>query len=149
MSKNTFDTLTFKIGLSGTFWDKRPAFSIWLNEVMYASGTIDSTENVYLQFSAELEDDKQYQLKIRLENKTDNDTIVKDDGTIVKDMLLNINFIEIDGIELGTIKWHDGTFVPDDTNTRNTLTGCVNLGWNGAYIISFDTPYYLWLLEKL
>lgn len=147
LTPNT-EALTFKIGLSGTFWDKRPAFSIWVNDVMYASDCIEDHSIKYVTFSAELEENQQHQLKIRLENKTDSDTIV-DHDTIVKDMLLNIDSIEIDDIEIGTIKWSESKFIPDDVQARSVLLNCVNLGWNGTYTLSFESPYYLWLLEKL
>lgn len=144
------ETLQFKIGLSGTFWDKRPNFSILVNDVEYASGTINGTsgEIQYISFTADLVEDSNNQLKIRLENKTVKDTIVDSGGNIFKDMLLNIESIEIDEMELSQLKWSLSEFVPDNSD-RPVLKNCVNLGWNGSYILSFDSPFYLWLLEKL
>ena len=142
------EILQFKIGLSGTFWDKQPNFSVLVNDVEYAKGTVAS-EVQYINFSAELVEKTDHELKIRLENKTDKDTVVGDDGNIVKDMLLNIESIEIDDIELSQLKWSLSEFIPDDTTNRPVLTSCLNLGWNGTYILKFDSPYYLWLLEKL
>lgn len=141
------ETLKFKIVLSGTFWDKRPAFSVLVDDVVYASGTIKSTEHQIVEFSADVAEDAQHSLKIRLENKTDSDTVV-DGNTIVKDMLLNIENIEVDDIELGNIMWSHSTFIPDDKENRPILNNCVNLGWNGAYTITFTSPFYIWLLEN-
>ena len=63
-------------------------------------------------------------------------------------MLLNIESIEIDGIELGFIKWSESIFLPTDCD-RPVLKTCVNLGWNGTYRLTLASPFYLWLLEKM
>jgi len=145
------ETLKFRIGLSGTHWDKKPEFSILVGDTTYAKGSIElpAKETQYVEFSAELEEDSTYCLKIRLENKTDSDTLQSEDKSeILQDMLLNIESIEIDDIEVGTLKWTACKFVGDDP-ARPVLEACVNLGWNGSYMIEFKTPYYLWLLENM
>jgi hypothetical protein len=143
------ETLKFRIGLSGTFWDKVPLFSIAINDTIYVSGLINSTETKYYEFTTDLEEDAEFILKIRLENKTDSDTVQNENKTeILKDMLLNIDQIEIDDIDLADLKWTHSEFIADDT-TRPTLKKCVNLGWNGSYELKFRTPFYLWLLESM
>ena len=78
-----------------------------------------------------------------------NDVVqTEDKSEILQDMLLNIESLEIDDIELGTIKWTASKFVGDDP-ARPVLEACVNLGWNGSYMLEFKTPYYLWLLENM
>jgi hypothetical protein len=148
------ETLKFKIGLSGTYWGKKPQYSILIDDKVMASGFItepsDSIE--YILFSCELDEDSTHQLKIRLENKEDEDTLknppVGDPYVIEKDMLLNIKSIEIDDFELNDLLWTASEFIPDDPY-RLKLTHCVNLGWNGSYIIKFSCPVYFWLLESL
>ena len=140
------ETLPFKIGLSGTFFNNVPAYSILLNGVKQASGKV-STESKIIEFSADIEDDQEHLLEIRLENKTNRDTVTEN-GEIVKDMLLNVDSIAIDDIELGELKWSMSEFVADDP-ARPTLVRCVNLGWNGSYRIRFTGPFYLWLLENM
>lgn len=142
------ETLTFTIGLGGTFWKKCPAFSIWVDDTQYVSGVIDTNEIHNYEFTAELADDTVHYLKIRLENKDNKDTTVDANGNIIKDLLLNIKSIEIDGIELNTLKWTESQFIPDDRDNRPVLSGCVDLGWNGTYQFEFNSPFYLWLLEK-
>ena len=140
------ETLSFKIGLSGTFFNNVPAYSILLNGVKQASGKV-SAEIEIIEFSADIEDDREHLLEIRLENKTNRDTVTEN-GEIVKDTLLNIDSIAIDDIELGELKWSMSEFVADDP-ARPTLLRCVNLGWNGSYRIRFTGPFYLWLLENM
>ena len=147
------ETLHFKVGLGGTYWNKVPAYSIMLNdtEIMKGQITAPSGECEYIEFDAELPEGTNA-LKIRLENK-DNSDVVKDDSNkddfvIVKDMLLDIHSILIDELDLGTLTRSCSSFTGDDI-TRPVLTNCVNLGWNGTWTLTFDSPFYMWLLENL
>ena len=138
-----------KLGLSGTYWDKRPQYRVEYNDTVVCQGTIsgDTDQVEYLEFDCEYADD--VVLKVFLTNKTNSDTVENEDKTaIVKDMLLNIDSIKIDEIDISELKWSASEFVADDPN-RPTLQKCVNLGWNGSYRLKFTCPFYLWLLEKL
>ena len=70
------ETLHFKIGLAGTYWNKRPAYSILVNDKMLVSGQVkvDSGELFYIEFDCDL-DEGPASLKIRLENKDDSDVV--------------------------------------------------------------------------
>jgi len=144
------DKLSFVVNLSGTYWDRRPQFSIWLDDRVVIQSEIHDGENV-IPFERTV-DSGAHTLKIRLENKTNKDTIVEN-GEVVKDMLLNINDITIDDISLGNLLW-TGEYLLDHPQefqgkTIDHLDNCVNLGWNGTYLLKFTTPFYIWLLEKL
>ena len=142
------EKLHFKIGLSGTYWSKQPAYSIRLNGFEYLAGHA-SNDIQYVEFSEEVEEGTECVLEIRLNNKTDADVVQNEDKTeIVKDMLLNIESIEIDEIDLDQLIWSASEFVGDDPK-RPTLKGCINLGWNGAYTLKFTSPFYLWLLASM
>jgi hypothetical protein len=68
-------------------------------------------------------------------------------------MLLNIDDIVIDDISLGHLLWSADYLLdhPQEYQgqTITKLDNCVNLGWNGTYVINFTSPFYVWLLEKL
>lgn len=144
------ESLNFNIKLSGTFWNRRPAFSIWLDEHPIVQSEV-STDIQSFQFCRNL-DQGYHELKIRLENKTINDTVVKD-GDIIKDMLLNINDIEIEEISLGSLMWNGKYYLDQPHEYQGkvitSLDNCVNLGWNGTYVLSFTSPFYIWLLEHI
>ena len=146
----TEDKLSFVVNLSGTYWQRRPQFSIWLDDRVVVQSEIHDGENI-IPFERSV-DPGAHSLKIRLENKTNKDTIVEN-GQVVKDMLLNVNDITIDDISLGNLLW-SGEYILDHPQeyqgkTIDHLDNCVNLGWNGTYILKFTTPFYIWLLEKL
>jgi hypothetical protein len=144
------ETLHFKIGLAGTYWAKRPIYSVLLNDAVYFTKEVDvaSEETFYVEFDAEVEEGP-CALKIRLENKDWTDTVQNEDKTeIVKDMLLNIRSVEIDDINLGNLIYTKTQFVGDDPE-RPVLDRCQDLGWNGAWILAFESSFYIWLLENI
>jgi hypothetical protein len=151
------EKLAFKLGLSGTYHDRRPAYSILVNGNVVAEGevTASSDEVFYVEFSADLLEEADHVLAVRLNNKQDTDVVESADKTaIVKDMLLNINSVEIDDIDIGSLKWTHSRYQLDISHkfngtTVSELVNCVNLGWNGAWEFRFKSPFYIWLLENL
>jgi len=148
------EKLKFNLSLSGTYWDKKPRYSILVDDKKMAAGSIDAASDsiIEIEFECELDEDAEHVLSIRLENKTNEDTVktpaIGEPYVIEKDMLLNIHSIRIDDIDLGQLIWSASKFIGDDPR-RPELTNCVNLGWNGAYILKFSSPFYLWLLENM
>lgn len=145
------ETLSFKIGISGTYWGKRPQYSIMIDEQEFAAGFInnESGQVEYITFTASISENHEHRLQIKLLNKDIYDTIENADKTaILKDLLLNIHSVEIDEISLEHLMWSASKFIADDAS-RPTLDQCVNLGWNGAYTLTFSSPFYLWLLENM
>ena len=145
------ETLSFVVTLSGTFWEKRPQFSIWLDDRIIIQSELTNQELRDIKFEHTVEQGP-HDLKIRLENKADSDTVIENDK-IVKDMLLNIDDIIIDDISLGNLLW-SAKYIPDKKQFYkgqevDHLDSCVNLGWNGTYILKFTSPFYIWLLENL
>lgn len=159
------EKLHFKIGLSGVYWERKPQYTILINDKIVSTGMINVSTGTFDKESKKIVyDEMQFEefdadvpegpciLKIRFENKTDLD-VVKDDPTnenykIIKDMLLGIRSIEIDDVEMGNLIWSKSQFVPDDPR-HPILDNCVDLGWNGAWNLPFDSPFYIWLLENI
>ena len=145
------ENLKFKINLTGTFWNRRPQFSVWLDDHVVVQSEISDSSVHPITFERTV-DEGPHTLKIRLENKTNADTHIKN-GEVVDDMLLNIDDIMIDDISLGNLLW-SAEYILDEKQMYqgkeiDHLDGCVNLGWNGTYILKFTSPFYIWLLEKL
>ena len=145
-----------KLGISGTYWDKRPKYRVLFNDTIIEESEIaaESDEVVYIEFDSEYNSDSGT-LKIQLLNKTDEDTIENEDLTVIlKDMLLNIVSIEVDEIDLGQILYEHSEYVPDFPvvfagETTQLVKKCINLGWNGTWSLTWDNPFYIWLLEKI
>ena len=145
------ESLNFEIRLTGTYWDREPRFSVWLDDHMIIKSEITSKAQQIIRFERNINEGTHI-LKIRFQNKIKFDTIVEN-GEVVKDMLLNIDDITIDDIGLGNLLW-SAEYMLDRPQqykgqTIDHLDGCVNLGWNGTYVLKFSSPFYIWLLEKL
>jgi hypothetical protein len=145
------EKLSFVVTLSSTYWDRRPQFSIWLDDHVVIQSEIPDSASHPISFERMI-DEGPHTLKIRLENKTTADTIIEN-GDVVKDMVLNIDDVIIDDISLGNLLW-SAEYILDKKQTYkgqeiDYLDGCVNLGWNGTYVLKFTSPFYIWLLEKL
>lgn len=144
------EKLHFKIGLAGTYWDKKPIYSILVNDKLLEQKeiTTESGEEFFVEVDAEVEEGP-CTLKIRLENKHWTDCIQNAEKTeILKDMLLHIKSVEIDDIDVGNFIYTKTEFVGDDPE-RPVLDRCIDLGWNGTWTLPFDSPFYIWLLENI
>lgn len=148
----TTETLTFKISLTGTYWSKKPNFSIFLNDELIEQKDIENESVHEIVFERGVAEDQEHELKIRLNNKQDEDTIIEN-TQIVKDMILNIDGIEIDDVDIGNLRWSADYKLDQarEYNGKQTdhIDNCVNLGFNGTYTLKFTSPFYIWLLEKL
>ena len=76
------------------------------------------------------------------------DSKIVKDGKIVEDMLLEIESIEIDEIDLANLTHTKSHFIPDDRSLPE-LDMCIDLGWNGTWVLPFESPFYIWLLENI
>lgn len=151
------EKLHFKIGLSGSSPIKQPQFSIGLDDQIFHSGFLTSGINdiEYFEFDAEISEGP-HELKIELLNKNSKDTIKDSSGNIESDLLLNIDHIEIDEIDIATLKWSESIYNPtyppeyldEEQKSITDVKNCVTLGWNGTWRLQFQSPFYLWLLEK-
>jgi hypothetical protein len=154
------EKIHIKLGLVGTYWDKKPQYRISLNDSILAEGTITapSTETEYHEFDVDYDTDSVI-FKVELLNKTNEDT-KKDNYTdpdnfnIVADMLLNVASLEIDDIDLGYIPYEHGTYHTNESvvyngETTQSIKKCTNMGWNGAWTLTWTNPFYLWLLETM
>ena len=164
------ESIDFTIKLTAEYWDKKPRYSITVNdhigvpetEFTQARGT-----DVVHDFSIDLPDDEaEHIIKINFLNKEPTDT-KKDqyedpnNFKIVDDMVLIVKDIEIDGISLPVGQDYEfdsdnvGYYLIDEPVTykgvENTtkIPGCTNMGWNGSYCYDFKTPVYLWLLDQI
>jgi hypothetical protein len=154
------ERLHFKIGISATYWDKQPYIIIGVDNKPYYLGyiTTPSDEITYIEFDADVADGE-HQLELVFNNKQSSDTVKDnyqdpDNYTIVKDMLVNIHSVEIDELDLGQMTLNESIFklsspVEFNGKTTNEIERCVNLGFNGAWTLNFNSPFYIWLLEKL
>ena len=157
----TTEKLKFKLELYATMWDKPPIADIKINEKSYFKEEITGTNDkpTIIEFEHELEEGKSYNLIINRSGKNKRQTIVENEK-IIKDQLLHIKSIEIDEIDLGGLVY-EGVYKPEypepwatqQTEAGNkppeTLKNVTQMGHNGTWTFTFESPFYMWLLENL
>lgn len=155
------EKLKFKLELWAQYWDKAPHASILINDHIYCSHEIKGTEKqpTVIEFEHELTEGEKYRLVIERSGKDTKQTVM-DKGLIIKDQLLQIKSIEIDEIDIGALVY-EGVYAPiypEPWATQQLQAGnalpesfknVTTIGHNGRWVLSFESPFYMWLLENL
>ena len=121
--------------------------------------TSSKDDPTIINFEHELEHDVSYDFVIKRTNKTPKQTVVED-GKIVKDQALHILDITIDEIDIGALVY-EGVYRPEyaepwasqqakaGNKQPETLKNVTEMGHNGTWTLTFNSPFYMWLLENL
>lgn len=174
VSEHNLENLDFEVTLSGTYWGNRnPAFTIAVDNNIVVDSTITAFPskkglpgNDHMTAERELgtyQTEKftvgltpgSHVLSISLKGKLPSDTCGFDsEGRYINDVLLNVEKITIDGMDLHNLLFEESEYCLDepsivDGQTVDKLHHCVHLGFNGTYKLTFSTPFYIWLLERL
>jgi len=156
------EKLKFKIELYATMWDRPPHADIMINDKSYFAGDITGTEDKpnVIEFEHEFAEGEEYGLTIKRLGKVQNQTVVNENGDLLKDQLLHIKIIEIDEIDLGALVY-GGVYTPDypepwasqqreaGTELPASFKNVTCIGHNGTWEFKFTSPFYMWLLENL
>ena len=156
------ERLKFKLELWATMWDKPPHAEILINNMSHFKGEITGTEEKpdVIEFEHDLEENKEYNLVILRSGKDKNQTVVNENGDLLKDQMLNIKSIEIDEIDIGSLVY-EGVYSPEypepwasqqksaGRELPATFKNVTQMGHNGEWRFSFKSPFYMWLLENL
>ena len=97
------------------------------------------------------DDDGHHELRIVMSGKTSDHTQIDAAGNIIKDAVLNISSVVIDGIDINQLFLNKCVYThsfndtqPEIQDTFHGVAGC-----NGVVSFEFATPIYLWLLENM
>jgi len=156
------ERLKFKLELWATMWDKPPHAEILINNMSHFKGEITGTEEKpdVIEFEQELEEGNEYNLIILRSGKDKNQTVVDENGDLLKDQMLNIKSIEIDEIDIGSLVY-EGVYSPEyaepwasqqklaGIELPETFKNVTQMGHNGEWRFSFKSTFYMWLLENL
>ena len=156
------EKLKFKLGLYATMWDKPPVAEILINEKSYFKGYITTTEDKppLIEFEHECEEGKDHELTIKRSGKRRDQTVVNENGDLLKDQLLHIKNIEIDEVDIGALVY-EGVYTPEypepwatqqreaGVELQESFKNVTRMGHNGTWQFKFASPFYMWLLENL
>jgi hypothetical protein len=105
-----------------------------------------------IKFEHDMSDnDGEHQLDFVLKNKTENDTIIDENGNIIKDARLIVSDVAFDDIELKQIFVNQTVYTHNFNGTGETIEDEFygEMGCNGTVSLKFSTPMYIWLLENM
>lgn len=156
------EKLKFKLELYATMWDQPPHAEILINDKSHFVGDITGDENnpAVIEFEHDLTEGGDYHLTIKRSGKGKNQTVINDKGDILKDQMLHIKQIEIDDINIGALVY-EGVYTPEYPEPwasqqrasgqvlQVSFKNAIRLGHNGTWTFSFESPFYMWLLENL
>ena len=158
----TTENLKFKLELWGEYWDKAPFVRVLINNEVHFRSEIKGSEKepILIEFEQKLIEGENYKLIIERVGKDKKQTMVNNNGEIIKDQLLHIKSIEIDEIDIGALVY-EAVYTPEypepwasqQQQTGNILPksfkNVTTIGHNGTWKLSFASPFYMWLLENL
>jgi hypothetical protein len=143
------DTANISFDIDTTDGDAHLGVEVWIGNVcLYQNNHV--TESYH--FSHDISDeDGEHELKIVLKGKTNDHTVIDDQGNITKDALISISNIQIDEIDVTQIFYKQTQYHHDFNGSQEPVTDKFHryMGCNGAIVFKFTSPIYLWLLENM
>lgn len=122
---------------------------IWLDDLpIFNVAHVTETTPITYEFA---EDEADHVLRFVMKNKTHEDTIVDEDGNIVKDVCLTVSNLSFEDIQLEHVFLTKAVYTHDFNGTQNEVKDKFygSMGCNGEVSLQFTTPVYLWLLENM
>ena len=122
------------------------------------TGTEDKPDVV--EFEHEFTEGEKSELIIKRSGKTKGQTVINENGDVLKDQLLHIKSIDIDEIDLGTLVY-EGVYNPQypepwasqqrqaGVELPESFKNVASMGHDGKWTFKFESPFYMWLLENL
>ena len=97
------------------------------------------------------DDDSERELQIILTGKTPDHTQVDETGAIIKDVMLTISNVMIDGLDVNQLFLDKCVYTHNFNGTQPEIVDTFHgaAGCNGTISFRFTTPIYLWLLENM
>ena len=156
------EKLKFKLELYATMWDKPPHAEIMIGDKSHFAGDITGTEDkpTIVEFEHEFTEGEGSELIIKRSGKGKGQTVINDNGDVLKDQLLHIKSIEIDEIDLGALVY-EGVYTPQypepwasqqrqaGVELQESFKNVTAMGHDGKWAFKFGSPFYMWLLENL
>jgi hypothetical protein len=156
------EKLKFKLELYATMWDKPPHAEILIGDKSHFTGDITGTEDKpnVIEFEHEFTEGEESELIIKRSGKDKGQTVVNDNGDVLKDQLLHVKYMEIDEIALGALVY-EGVYTPEypepwatqqreaGTELPESFKNVTSMGHDGTWKFKFESPFYMWLLENL
>jgi len=143
--------LCIELDISSTDAAAKLGIQVWVDDLCIHQHS-HVTEPYHVRHEINDDEEKSHRLKIVMTGKTiEHTTLDKDGITVVKDVILNIRNISLDGINIDKMVHKLSTYQHNFNGTQpqcsDTFFG--SMGCNGLVEFEFTTPGYQWLLEHM
>jgi hypothetical protein len=142
--------LSIELDIGSTYAAAKLGVQVWVDDLCIHQHS-HVTENYHVQYEINDDEEKSHQLKIVMTGKTAVHTQLDADGNIVKDAMLSIRNIAVDGINIDKLVHRLATYQHDFNGTQpqcsDTFFG--EMGCNGTVEVEFSTPIHIWMLEHM
>jgi len=145
---------TINIEIIPHYWNIHPTVMILCNKKLLESVNNFNQSNQPCLLSYKIPLQSQNDIQICLNNKTNDQTVVEN-NQIIKDQFIQINDIEIDGVNLTKNMLSKGIFepiYPTNLAKNKELPKKINttqLNFNGAWSLEFSMPIHEWFFQHL
>ena len=144
---NNSSTISFNINTSdGT---AKIGVAVWMDHAcVYQSDHL--TEQQHIDHAV-LDHDGNHELRIVISGKTLEHTKVDEQNNIIKDVIISVADVTIDGIDIAQLFNEKCVYTHDFNGTQSEIQDVFYgaAGCNGTISFQFTTPIYLWLLENM
>ena len=142
--------LCIELDISSTDAAAKLGIQVWVDDLCIHQHS-HVTESYRVQHKINDDEEKSHRLKIVMIGKTSDYTKLDADGNIIKDAMLSIRNISLDGINIDKMVYK---FAKYQHNFNGTQLQCLDtffgdMGCNGLVELEFTTPGYQWLLEHM
>lgn len=123
--------------------------SIWHNDKKVFDSVVDQPVDVNYEFDDS--EDGQQSIILELCNKRPEHTQLDTQGSIIKDALLQVGRILLEDIDITQIVYDTAKYKHNFNGTGQEIIDKFygSMGCNGTVDITFSTPIYMWMLEKM
>lgn len=91
-----------------------------------------------------------YELEFEMTGKSDSDTVIDDQGNIIKDNTITISDLQFDDIDIDCMLHEHSRYFHNFNGHGNNIEDRFygTMGCNGIVKFKFSCPFYIWLLEN-
>lgn len=131
---------------SDTAWKIRASDN---HQVFFEQDNVQDIVNVAYEFNDDIE--IIHQIQIEISGKGPNDTVLDQQGNIVKDNVIELSNFVLDEFDIDQIVYKKSLYSHDFNGTgakgQHQFYGIA--GCNGTISFEFRSPAYIWLLEVM
>lgn len=143
------DTSTISFDIDTSDATAHIGVAVWIDDVNVFQ-TYHLTKPKHVEHVV-VDDNKEHELRIEISGKHKMHTKIDEQGNIIKDVVVNIKNITVDGIDISQLFMekvvYKHTFNGTQPEIQDSFYGAA--GCNGTISLKFTTPIYLWLLENM